>query len=76
MTQISLQAVKALNVTAREWWQKDLVQWKSLLQQCNQVLKQLKKKIPKPNEQIKRVLTEKNKLVTKFRQHTEQEYQI
>jgi hypothetical protein len=76
MTQIRLQAEKALKVTAGDWWHKDLVQWKSQLQRCNQVLKQLKKKIPKPNEQIKTVLTEKNKLVTKFRQHTEQGYQI
>jgi predicted RNase H-like nuclease (RuvC/YqgF family) len=76
MTQIRLQAEKSLKVTARDWWHKDLVQWKSQLQQCNQVLKQLKKKISKLNEQIKTVLTEKNKLVTKFRQHIEQGYQI
>ena len=76
MTQIRLHTEKLLNTRKKYWWHKELVIWKQTLKKCNQTLKRLNKQTPKVHTLIRKVLKEKQKVIKKFRQHTEHGYQI
>jgi hypothetical protein len=72
-TKIRLVAESKLGKQHVTWWHRQLVVWKRELQACNIELKKL---MPKPHDNIVKLLTRKQAIVQKFRVHTNHSLQI
>jgi hypothetical protein len=75
-TTIRLQSEKKLKSQHHDWWHTELIEWKHNLEACNRALRKLKRQLPRQEETIIRILTEKQRYISMFCHHTQNSLQL